>query len=148
MPLSPPPLGLATLGLIAGLAVAQPALAGCDRPVAVRFAPGAFSSELTGGIPRGEVACFTIGAGAGQTLSVTQKPGPDNNIVFQIYQPGWKITRDRDGIYDMAGTPLRGAAPGEDTRTWSGPLPTKGTYLIVVGTTRGGGGYQLRVAIR
>ncbi len=148
MPLSPHPLGLATLGLIAGLAVAQPALAGCDRPVAVRFAPGAFSSELTGGIPRGEVACFTIGAGAGQTLSVTQKPGPDNNIVFQIYQPGWKITRDRDGIYDMAGTPLRGAAPGEDTRTWSGPLPTKGTYLIVVGTTRGGGGYQLRVEIR
>ncbi len=141
-------MGLATLGLFAGLAMAEPALAGCDRPVAVRFAPGAFSSELTGGIPRGEVACFTIGAGAGQTLSVTQKPGPDNNIVFQIYQPGWKITRDRDGIYDMAGTALRGAAPGEDTATWSGTLPAKGTYLIVVGTTRGSGGYQLRVEIR
>ncbi len=148
MPVSSYRSGLATLGLIAGLAMAQPALAGCDRPVAVRFAPGAFSSELTGGIPRGEIACFTIGAGAGQKLSVTQKPGPDNNIVFQIYQPGWKITRDRDGIYDMAGTALRGAAPGEDTATWSGTLPAKGNYLIVVGTTRGGGGYQIRVEIR
>ena len=148
MPVSSYRSGLATLGLIAGLAMAQPALAGCDRPVAVRFAPGAFSSELTGGIPRGEIACFTIGAGAGQKLSVTQTPGPDNNIVFQIYQPGWKITRDRDGIYDMAGTALRGAAPGEDTATWSGTLPAKGNYLIVVGTTRGGGGYQIRVEIR
>ncbi len=148
MPVSSYRSGLATLGLLAGLAMAQPALAGCDRPVAVRFAPGAFSSELTGGIPRGEIACFTIGAGAGQKLSVTQKPGPDNNIVFQIYQPGWKITRDRDGIYDMAGTALRGAAPGEDTATWSGTLPAKGNYLIVGGTTRGGGGYQIRVEIR
>lgn len=148
MPLFQHPTGLALLGMLASLAVAQPALAGCDRPAAIRFAPGAFASEVTGGIPRGEVACFTFGAGAGQKLSVTQKPGPDNNIVFQIYQPGWKVTRDRDGIYDMVGTPLRGAAPGEDTATWSGTLPTKGTYLIVVGTTRGGGGYQIRVEIR
>ena len=130
----------ARMVLASALLAAHPAWAGCDRPAPVRFSAGAFATDLSGGVARGERACFTIGAGAGQTLSVTQRKSPDDNIVFQIYQPGWKP--------DLSGTALKGAADGDDARAWSGKLPAKGNYLLVVGTTRGGGEYNLRIEIR
>jgi hypothetical protein len=135
------------LGLAAGLGAPNTARADCDRPAAVRFPAGVFVAELTGGVPRGERDCFTIGAGAGQVMSVTQRPSLDDNIVFQLYQPGWKITRGPDGT-DVSGATLRGAGEGDDARTWSGRLQAKGDYLIVVGTTRGGGEYRIRIEIR
>lgn len=130
--------------LIASLFAAHPALAGCDRLAPLWFPPGSFTTDLSGGVARGERACFTIGAGTGQTLSVIQRKSPDNNIVFQIYQPGWKVTPGSD----LSGNALKGAADGDDARDWSGKLPAKGFYLLVVGTTRGGGEYNLRIEIR
>jgi hypothetical protein len=137
----------AALGLATGLAAPNQAIAGCERPRPVLFSPGAFAAELTGSVPRGERDCFTIGGAAGQVLSVRQRPGPDNNIVFQLYRPGWKIKHGPDGT-DVLGATLRGAGEGDDARTWSGSLPAKGNYLIVVGTTRGGGEYRILIEIR
>ena len=134
----------ACIVVASALFASQQAWAGCDRPAPVRFPAGAFATDLSGGVARGERACFTIGAGAGQTLSVTQRKSPDSNIVFQLYQPGWKITPGPD----LSGDALKGAADGDDARAWSGKLPAKGNYLLVVGTTRGGGEYNLRVEIR
>lgn len=136
----------AALGLAVGLGAPNAAMADCDRPAAVRFPAGVFAAELNGGVPRGERDCFTIAAGAGQTLSVTQRTAEDNNIVFQLYRPGWKIKRGPDGT-DVSGATLHGAATVNDTQTWSGSLPDKGDYLIVVGATRGGGEYRIRIEI-
>ena len=124
----------ACIVVASALFASQPAWAGCDRPAPVRFPAGAFATDLSGGVARGE----------GQTLSVTQRKSPENNIVFQIYQPGWKITPGPD----LSGDALKGAADGDDARAWSGKLPAKGNYLLVVGTTRGGGEYNLRIEIR
>jgi hypothetical protein len=63
------------------------AAAPCDAPTPVRFAPGSDASEITGGIARGEVACFTIVARRGQHMSVSQPARDDTNVVMQIYQP-------------------------------------------------------------
>jgi len=128
--------------LIAGWAL--PAAATCEKAKVVRFAPGASSAELTGGIPRGDSDCYAIGAKAGQRLIITQTPTIENNIVFQLYSPPWKISPDGE----IKGRTLPGAGEGEDTRKWSGTLPVSGDTLMVVGTTRGGGGYRIRVEIR
>jgi len=137
----------AALGFAAGLAAPNAAIADCDRPAAVRFPAGAFAAEVTGGVPLGKRDCFTIDAGAGQTLSVTQRTALDDNIVFQLYPPGWKIRRGPEGT-DISGAALQGAGAGDDARTWSGTLPSKGDYLIVVGATRGGGEYRIRIEVR
>jgi hypothetical protein len=125
----------------------QLAAAACDPPVAVRFAAGASSAELTGGIPRGSLDCFTVTARAGQRLAVSQRPAAQpSNIVMQIYQPGWRIARTDDGP-EIAARALPGAGEGEDAKGWSGTLPASGTYLLVVGTTWGGGDYKIKVEI-
>ena len=124
-----------------------PAHASCDRPDAVRFAPGASDTVLKGGISRGDRGCYLIGAHTGQQLVVVQRWGSDDNIVFQIYQPPWKIIPAGNG-FDINGAALPGAGGDDDTRTWSGILPVSGTYLLVVGTTRGGGEYRIDIRIR
>jgi hypothetical protein len=133
------------------------ALAACNPPQPVHFAHGSVSTELTGGIPRGERDCFTIGARQGQHLTVAPSRPEDSragasdsggsNIVLQLYRPPWKIATDADGV-SVTGAALPGAAEGRDTREWSGALPLSGDYLLVVGTSWGGGEYRLRVEIR
>ena len=113
----------------------------------MRFPAGATAAELTGGIPRGDRDCYTIGARAGQTLSLTQPHPVDDNIVFQLYQPPWQVEQDADGP-NVTGKALPGAGEGQDAREWSGRLPVNGTYLLVLGTTRGGGEYRVRLQIR
>jgi len=43
---------------------------------------------------------------------------------------------------------LKGAEEGRDAGEWSGRLPTTGPYLLVLGTSRGGGEYRVRVEVR
>lgn len=123
------------------------AWAGCEKPTPVRFAPGTSSSKIEGSIPRGETACYTIAARAGQTLSIVQLDRGEGNIALQLYRPGWKVSRIPDG-YDLEGTGLPGAEDGADAPEWTGPLPATGQYLMLIGTTRGSGGYSIRVEIR
>lgn len=132
-----------------GLLAATPCLAAaasCDKPAALHFAPGSSSGVQTGGIARGELACWTVSAKAGQTMSVTLV-SPESNAVMQAYAPGWKVSK-ADTEFSFDGPALKGAAEGDDAPGWTGTLPANGKYLIVLGTTRGGGAYTMTVTIR
>ena len=132
-------------GLLVWLVWSAVAVAGpCDHPVPVRFAHGVAAGEITGGIARGELACFTVGARKGQHMSLTQPQG--GNIVLQIYAPPWTVTHRADGMR-VHGRALPGAAEGEDTKAWAGRVPATGSYLLVLGTTWGGGEYRLHIEI-
>ena len=72
---------------------------------------------------------------------------PDGNAVFQLYEPGTTIGRDNDGLLEFHGQALHGAADGEDATRWSDRLPKSGTYLIVVGSTRGNARFSMDVKI-
>jgi len=135
-----------TLYLAAMICVAGTAAA-CPPAKTVRFAAGTESAVLTGAVPPTMRDCFSLGLKEGQRLTITQGPRSDDTIVFQIYQPPWKLAGPEDGI-TVTGRTLPGAGEGEDTRRFDGRLPVSGTYLIVVGATRGGGGYQITVTAR
>jgi hypothetical protein len=135
------------LPLLAWLCLPAAAEAACPPARPVRFAAGASEITLSGGIPRGERECYTLRARQGQVLTVEQSDTPDTNIVFQIYQPPWRIAGAREQMA-VGGTALPGTEEGEDARHFSGALPATGAYLLVVGTSRGSGEYRLRVEIR
>jgi hypothetical protein len=117
----------------------------CYAPQAIRFARGQSRAEIRGGIARGELDCLTFAALAGQRLSASVG-SVERNVVFQIYRPGWRTTRTDSG-FEVAGTALPGAGEGADASSWSGRLPRTGSYLVVVGTTRGSGEYRLHLRI-
>jgi hypothetical protein len=77
-------------------------------------------------------------------MALTQPEG--SNIVLQIYAPPWTITQGTDGIR-VNGRALPGAAEGDDAKAWAGRLPASGSYLLVLGTTWGGGDYRLHLGI-
>ncbi len=136
-----------TATVLWALLLAPAAFAACDKPVPLRFPAGTNATSLNGGIPRGATDCFTLGARAEQRLTVTQRGRGEGNIVVQLYRPGWKIVPTPDGP-DVRGKALTGAGEGDDAPSWSGPLPESGAYLLIIGTTRGGGEYRLRVEIQ
>lgn len=112
------------------LLLASPAFAAPPAPI--HFTPGTSSGKVSGAVIRGERDFYSLGAKAGQKMTVTIKALEDN-AVFQIYQPGV----DRK--------PLPGA--DGDTTSWTGKLPSSGSYLIEVGGTRGNATYELNVSI-
>ncbi len=97
-------------------------------------------------MPRGDRDCFVLEARKGQSLAITQPAPVDDNIVFQLYRPPWAIHRTED-VWGFSGSALPGAGETQDASTWSGTLPVSGRYLLVVGTSRGGGAYRLRIEI-
>ena len=122
------------------------ARAACEPPSEIKFQPGFSTAEPRGGIARGMPDCLTFGARADQLTTVTAE-SPEQNVVFQIYQPPWTIVHTDYG-YSVTGEALRGTEEGKDVSEWSGHLPVTGTYLIILNTTRGGGEYRLRIKIR
>ena len=143
-----PRVALAGGALVCALwAAAVPALADCKRPVPIQFAAGTTAANLDGGIARGEIACLTLGARAGQHIAIAQRDRGEGNIVLQFYRPGWKIEQSPDGA-EIHGAALPGAEEGTDAPSWAGRLPVAGTYLLVLGTTRGSGAYRIRIEIR
>ena len=77
-------------------------------------------------------------------MTVTQTDRGEGNIVLQLYRPPWTIAPSPDGPV-VRGTALKGAEEGRDAGEWSGRLPATGAYLLVLGTSRGGGEYRVRV---
>ena len=135
-------IGLMLIGrLVAASAVAAP----CDTPRPIQFLHGAIHSEVRGGIARGEISCLVFSARAGQRMLVSVS-SIESNVVLQIYRPGWRITRQADE-FSILGTALRGAGETQEASSWSGILPVTGTYLLILGTIRGGGGYRLEIEI-
>lgn len=130
--------------ILAGLLLAAPA--GAEPPVTpIRFAPGTSSAELSGGVERGGRAIYALGARAGQTMQL-RVTAVDRNAAVQIWLPGAALPVE-DPMGEIRGETLPGAGEGQDATGWSGRLPRSGTYLVVIGPTRGGASFTLRVSI-
>jgi hypothetical protein len=110
------------------------------------FAAGGKSGTVGGHVLRGERNLYSLIADAGQLLTVSITT-PDNNAVFQIYEPGTKIERGADGALQFTAKALHAAGSAEDTTRWVGRLPSRGTYIIVIGSTRGNASYSMDVKI-
>lgn len=132
---------LATL-LVAGSALA----ADVPRVRPIQFAPGTNGAVVEGSAVRGEFHLWSLAARGGQTLTA-RITAVENNAVFQLYAPGARVGMD-DGMLEVTGKTLPGAGEGEDATRWSGRLPADGTYLFVVGGTRGNASYRLDVTVR
>ncbi len=112
----------------------------------IRFERGASGKDLSGAVIRGERSLYSLDARSGQRLSVSISAAEDN-AVFQIYGPGARAERRDYGVEILGGKTLPGAGEGDDAKKWSGILPDTGTYLLVVGPTRGNATYTLTVLI-
>ena len=130
--------------MLVGAPPPPPSLIPTPKPVF--FPRGANSGTVGGHVLRGDRALFSVKAAAGQTMTVTITT-PDDNAVFQIYEPDTAIGRDADGLLEFKGKPLHGASDGEDATRWTGRLPRAGTYLIVIGSTRGNARYSIDVKV-
>ncbi|HEV7902770.1 MAG TPA: hypothetical protein VGO96_02925 [Pyrinomonadaceae bacterium] len=97
----------------------------------VRFARGRTTATFKNSVVRGTRDRYTLGARAGQKLSV-HITSVENNAIFDIYTP-------------QGGTLV---GEGEDSTDWSGTLPQDGDYVIEVGGTRGNATYTLKVTVR
>jgi hypothetical protein len=117
---------LAILALSANLSFAE----GIKRKIT--FKRGSNSATVKGSVVRGDRDEYTLGAKAGQTMTVTIT-SLENNAVFQIYR---------------GANALEGAGEGDDATSWTGDLPSDGTYKIIVGGTRGNASYTLKVAVK
>jgi hypothetical protein len=105
----------------------------------VRFPPARTSVVLTGSVVRGDRDEYLLGARTGQRMTV-RVTSPQNNTVFQIYQPG-KNRKSSDN------NTLARAGVLDDAKRWRGRLPRSGDYTIVVGPSRGNATYRLEVTI-
>jgi len=139
---------LALLALMLSVAAQVAAMAAepIPSPKPIFFQTGSTSGTVGGRVVRSNRDLYSVKGTAGQSMTVTMT-APDDNVVFQLYEPGTTIGRDNDGLLEFHGQALHGAAEGEDTTRWQGRLPKSGTYLIVVGSTRGNGRYSMDVKI-
>jgi hypothetical protein len=134
------------IGLTAAALAVGASLAAADVQPEIRFARGATSATVEGAVIRGDRDIYPITAKAGQLMRV-RITAIEDNAVFQIYLPGAQYRRDQYG-FEFTGSMLEGAGETDDATQWSGTLPATGTYLIVVGGTRGNAGYRMTVSIR
>jgi hypothetical protein len=134
------------LALMLGAAAAAGAAEPVPTPKMIFFATGSSRGTVGGHVLRGARDLYSLKATAGQILTVTLT-APDDNAVFQIYEPGTQIGRDSDGLLQFTGKALPRADDGDDTTRWSGRLPRTGTYLVAIGSTRGNARYSMDVKI-
>jgi hypothetical protein len=99
-----------------------------------------------GHVQRGRYNLHSLTANAGQHMTITLTI-PDDNALFQIYEPGTTLGRGADGALQFHGKALHVPGDGNDTTRWSGRLPATGTYLIAIGSTRGNARYSMDVRI-
>lgn len=115
-------------------------------PKKIFFATGSTRGMAGGHVQRGGRDLYSLNASAGQSMTVTLTT-PDDNAVFQIYEPGTTVGRDADGVLEFRGASLHVAGDGNDATRWSGRLSRTGTYLIAVGSTRGNARYSMDIRI-
>ena len=116
---------LALACLLVGLAVSA---SGADQvtTVPVQFTRGTSDATLKGHFSGYDSMHYTVGAKAGQSLSVKVTGSPNAN--FNVYKPG-----DEPGAADAIGSGSTGSA-------WKGTLPADGEYIVQV--------YQMRASAR
>jgi len=105
----------------------------------IKFKKGESSTTISKGLARGELHRYSLGAKAGQTMTVSIS-SPEENAVFDLYR---STANGKETLFDNAGDAAK------EAQYWQGVLPGKGaqTYYIVVGSTRGGAEYSLTVEI-
>lgn len=108
-----------------------PVFAQRETTTRVKFPKGRTSTILKGGIVRGEVHNYILGAKEGQAMTV-HITSPEKNAVFTIYFSGKQES-------------LEGASEVKD---WQGVLPADNDYVIEVGSSRGNASFTLEVNIR
>jgi hypothetical protein len=130
--------------------VLAPGLVRAAEPVPVPkkffFATGSTRGSVGGHVVRGTSDLYSVQAPAGQTMTVTLT-APDDNAVFQIWEPETTIARNADGVLEFKGTVLHGAGENQDATRWSGRLPRAGTYVIAISSTRGNARYSMDIKI-
>ncbi|HRI03736.1 MAG TPA: hypothetical protein PLL77_08340 [Pyrinomonadaceae bacterium] len=99
----------------------------------IRFAKGKHSATVSNSVVRGDRDTYIAGAGTGQTMTV-KITSLEDNAVFQIEAPNGEF--------------LDGAGETDDAMEFTGELPSKGDYKIIVGGTRGNATYKLTVMIK
>ncbi len=143
-------LALSLLLVLLAPLSAAPSIGWAAEPIPVPkpifFARGSTSGTAGGQVQRGDRVLYSLKATAGHTLTVTLTT-PDDNAVFQVYEPDTAIGRDADGLLQFKGKPLQGAGDSQDDTRWHGPVPRTGIYLIVVGSTRGRARYSMDVKV-
>lgn len=147
-------IALSFLGLVLALSAAPSGAEAADPTPAssipvvrpIFFAAGSKSGTVGGHVLRGEHQLYSLTAEAGQLLTVTIT-APANNAVFQIYAPGTKISRGTDGRLEFTGKALHTSSEALDPARWSGRLPSDGTYVVAIGSSRGNAGYSMDVKI-
>lgn len=110
------------------------------------FPRGSHGGTVGGRVLRGNHNLYSLTAAQGQTLTVTLT-APDDNAVFQIYEPDTQVQRDADGVLEFVGKALSTTGNGDDATRWSGHVPRTGTYLIAVGSTRGEARFSIDVKV-
>jgi hypothetical protein len=107
----------------------------------VKFQKGKAATTIEDGLARGEENEYTVKAKAGQTMTVSIT-SVEKNAVFELLELA--EGGERTPFFDNNGKEVREATK------WKGKLPGNGaqTYLIVVGATRGGADYKLKVEIK
>jgi len=125
---------------------ADPAPQPVPKTRPIFFPKGSTAGSVGGHVLRGNRDLYSVTAARGQTLTVSIT-APDDNAVFQIYEPDTKVQRDPDGTLEFIGKALPAADNGDDATRWNGRLPRAGTYLIVIGSTRGNARYSIDVKV-
>ena len=131
------------LALLLGLGAAR-AAEPVPTPRMIFFATGSTRGTVGGHVLRGARDLYSLKGLAGQIMTVTIT-APDDNVVFQVYEPGAEVVRDADGLLQFTGVAL--THTGDDATRWTGRLPRSGTYLIVIGSTRGNARYSMDIKI-
>lgn len=120
--------------------IAQVSHAGVKKEI--RFNRGSTTAVVKESVIRGEQDFYYLTARAGQSMEV-KISALENNAVFTIYKPGYKIVAD-----EIKGETLAGAGETDDATRWKGKLPVTGKYLFVVGGTRGNATYEMKITVR
>lgn len=99
-----------------------------SKPIQVSFPKGATSTTLKNSVIRGDRNTYMLYAKQGQLMNL-KISSLENNAVFDLIAPD--------------GKPIK-----QEIESWSGKLPSKGDYRIIVGGTRGNATYNLQVEIK
>lgn len=94
----------------------------------VHFARGTTGTVLEGGVLRGEINTYILGAARGQTITVSIS-SVENNAYFDLVNPSGNLMQQEAQSAKMR-------------------LPANGNYRLLVGSSRGNATYKIKVTIK
>jgi hypothetical protein len=113
-------------------ASAGAAMADCNHPAAIAFAPGAASATVVSDDPVPTVECYQVTAQARRELGMFLE-NAEKGPMLEVYAPGWTASCNGSDECSISGTLM--SDPGETD--WTDTLTETGAYLIVVENEHG-----------